>query len=109
MTFIPGKEAVLFSERIYLSSRRNLHTLVEGSILLFYESGETGSRVRGCGGAVLRQSVIDKRQLPENILRRGVIENSELGEITVNEKIAVTRFDNVMCFPAQFLCHGYET
>jgi len=100
MTFIPGKEAVLFSERIYLSSRRNLHTLVEGSILLFYESGGNGGAASVVVAArCLGSSVIDKRQLPENILRRGVIENSELGEITVNEKIAVTRFDNVMLLP----------
>ncbi|MFL6386919.1 MAG: GNAT family N-acetyltransferase [Terriglobales bacterium] len=100
MTFIPGKEAILFSERIYLSSPRNLHTLVEGSILLFYESGRNG----GAGSVIavarcLGSSVLEKGQLPQDILRRGVVENSELDEITVNENIAVTRFDNVMLLP----------
>jgi hypothetical protein len=47
----------------------------------------------------LGSSVIDKRQVPWSILRRGVVENDELNELTANEKIAVTRFDNVMLLP----------
>jgi predicted nucleic acid-binding protein/GNAT superfamily N-acetyltransferase len=100
MTFIPGKEAVLFSERIYLSSSRNLHTLIEGAILLFYESGRNGGRSALIAIArSLGTLVIGKQQVPPSILRRGVIENDELNELSANEKIAVTRFDNVMLLP----------
>jgi GNAT superfamily N-acetyltransferase len=100
MTFIPGKEAVLFSERVYLSSSRNLHTLMEGAILLFYESGgNAGASALIVTARCLGSHVIEKRQLPQTILRRGVIENDQLNELTANEKIAVTRFDNVMVLP----------
>jgi len=100
MTFIPGKEAVLFSERVYFSSSRNLHTLVEGAILLFYESGgNAGASAVIATARCLGSQVVEKQQLPQTILRRGVIENDQLNELTANEKIAVTRFDNVMVLP----------
>ena len=40
----------------------------------------------------------EKRAIPENLLRRGVIRGEELEQLTPNEKITVTRFDNVMVF-----------
>jgi GNAT superfamily N-acetyltransferase/predicted nucleic acid-binding protein len=100
MTFIPGKEAVLFSERIYLSSPRNLHILIEGTILLFYESGRNGGQAAVIAVArSLGTAVLDKAQIPPTILRRGVIESDDLDELTTNAKVAVTRFDNVMLLP----------
>lgn len=100
MTFIPSKEAVLFPERAYLSAPRNLHTLAEGSILLFYESGGSGGASAIFATARCRgTSIIDKDQLSQTILRRCVVDNDDLNEITGNEKVAVTRFDNVMLLP----------
>jgi GNAT superfamily N-acetyltransferase/predicted nucleic acid-binding protein len=100
MSFIPGKEAVLFSERVYLSSPRNVHTLAEGSILLFYESGGNGGATAVIATArCLGTQNVEKRDVPPNILRRGVIEDNELNGLTADEKIAVTRFDNVMLLP----------
>jgi GNAT superfamily N-acetyltransferase/predicted nucleic acid-binding protein len=100
MNLHPGKEAILFSERVYLSSSRNLNTLSEGTILFFYESG--GNRGRAAIFAAARSlgtTLVGKNHVPITILRRGVIENNDLNELTVDEKIAVTRFDNVMLFP----------
>lgn len=100
MALLPGKEAILFSERVYLSSSRNLNTLSEGTILFFYESG--GNRGRAAIFAAARSlgtTVVGKDHVPITILRRGVIENNDLNELSVDEKIAVTRFDNVMLFP----------
>jgi GNAT superfamily N-acetyltransferase/predicted nucleic acid-binding protein len=100
MSFIPGKEAVLFSERVYLSSTRNVHTLVEGAILLFYESGGSGGAAAIIAAArCLGTQIVAKRDVPPAVLRRGVIDTNELNELTAAEKIAVTRFDNVMLLP----------
>lgn len=102
MSFIPGKEAVLFSERVYLSSTRNVHTLVEGAILLFYESsGSSGAAAVIATARCLGTQVVEKRDVPPTILRRSVIDDEELGELTATEKIAVTRFDNVMLLPCK--------
>ncbi len=100
MSLHPGKEAILFAERVYLSSSRNLNTLGEGTILFFYESG--GNRGRAAIFAVARSlgtTLVGKDHVPITTLRRGVIEDNDLNELTVDEKIAVTRFDNVMLFP----------
>jgi GNAT superfamily N-acetyltransferase len=100
MTLLPGKEAILFSERVYLSSSRNLHTLSEGTILFFYESG--GTRGRAAIFAAARSvgtTIVEKNRVPATILRRGVVEDDDLNELSADEKIAITRFDNVMLFP----------
>jgi GNAT superfamily N-acetyltransferase len=100
LRLLPGKEAILFSERVYLSSSRNLNTLSEGTILFFYESG--GIRGRAAIFAAARSlgtTILAKDRVPMTVLRRGVIEDNDLNELSSDAKIAVTRFDNVMLFP----------
>jgi hypothetical protein len=99
LPLIPTTQAVLFSERIYLSSSRNLHTLPEGSILFFYESAKAGGRSAVIAAArAVESSVHEKRFLPAKLLERGVIQEQALEQLTSNDKITVTRFDNVMVF-----------
>jgi GNAT superfamily N-acetyltransferase/predicted nucleic acid-binding protein len=99
MSLTPKREASLFSERVYFSAARNARMLAPGTALLFYESGGDGGRA--CVTAVSRvlsTEVHAKTEVSELRLRHGVVDASRLDNLTSEESVAVTSFDNVIIF-----------
>ena len=99
LSLLPSKEAVMSSERVYFSSARNRVVLQEGRILIFYESGKDNGRSAAIAAArVLATEVVEKRSVSSTLLRKGVLEESQISELSSTDQIAVTRFDNVLVF-----------
>jgi ribosomal protein S18 acetylase RimI-like enzyme/predicted nucleic acid-binding protein len=99
MFLIPSPGAVLSSERVYYSSSKNARLLRSGVPLVFYESGRDHGRA--CAVAVCRvqETVIaSKAAISGQLLRHGVLDESEIEHLTADDKIAVTTFDNLMVF-----------
>ncbi len=76
-----------------------MSVVTEGSPLLFYESGTGGGQsaivaVARAVGVTLEM----KKTIPSNVERRGVLDKKALDRISATEKVAVTRFDNIMMF-----------
>jgi GNAT superfamily N-acetyltransferase/predicted nucleic acid-binding protein len=99
LSLLPSKEAVMCSERVYFSAARNRVVLQEGRILIFYESGKDNGRSAAIAAArVLATEVVEKRSVSSTLLRKGVLEESQIAALSSTEQIAVTRFDNVLVF-----------
>jgi GNAT superfamily N-acetyltransferase/predicted nucleic acid-binding protein len=99
MSLTPKREASLFSERVYFSAARNARILASGTALLFYESGGDGGRA--CVTAVSRvlsTEIHAKSEVSELRLRHGVVDASKLDNLTSDQSLAITSFDNVIIF-----------
>lgn len=99
MCLIPSPSAILSSERIYYSSTRNARLFRSGVPLVFYESGSEHGR--SCAIAVCRilETIIaSKPTISGQLLRHGVLDEGEIEQLTADDKIAVTTFDNLMIF-----------
>lgn len=97
LSLLPKREASLFSERIYFSASRNAILFKPGMPLLFYESGRAGgsASVTACA-RVVHTTVLKKIDISAHLLRHGVLESDDLEELTGNDSMCVTTFDNIM-------------
>lgn len=97
LSLLPKREASLFSERIYFSASRNANLFKAGMPLLFYESGRTGgsASVTACA-RVVQTTVLKKIDISAHLLRHGVLESDDLKQLTANDSMCVTNFDNIM-------------
>ncbi len=97
MSLLPRREALLFSERIYFSASRNANLFKAGVPLLFYESGRAGgsASVTACA-RVVKTTVLKKIDISSHLLRHGVLESDDLEQLTANDSMCVTTFDNIM-------------
>jgi len=97
MSLLPKREALLFSERIYFSASRNANLFKAGMPLLFYESGRAGgsASVTACA-RVVKTTVLKKIDISSHLLRHGVLESDDLEQLTANDSMCVTTFDNIM-------------
>lgn len=99
LSLTPKREASLFSERVYFSAARNSQIFMPGTPILFYESGGGGGRACAIAVArVVKTETHAKSQVPQQYLRHGVIDPEKLENLSSNEQIAVTSFDNVIIF-----------
>jgi GNAT superfamily N-acetyltransferase/predicted nucleic acid-binding protein len=97
MSLLPKREALLFSERIYFSASRNANLFKAGTPLLFYESGRDGGSAAAIACArVVKTTVLKKIDISSHLLRHGVLESDDLEQLTANDSICVTTFDNIM-------------
>lgn len=95
----PTREAALFSERVYFSTNRNSRVLRPNTALLFYESSGGGGRASAIALSRVRNTeVYTKKEISSEMLRHGVLDSSDLAELTASESVAVTTFDNVILF-----------
>jgi len=99
MPLLPSGKSVILPERVYFSSPRNESFFKRGWPLVFYESGS--GKGRSCAIAVARvieTVVVRKGDISASLLRYGVLEESQIEHLTVEDTIAVTTFDNIMLF-----------
>jgi GNAT superfamily N-acetyltransferase len=100
LSFLRPPEARLLHERVYFSSPRNESVLVEGTPILFYESGREGGRACVIAAArVLRSERIAKNAIMRKHSRRGVLGTGNLQRLTRTPTLAATTFDNLFLFP----------
>jgi len=99
-SFLEIREASLLNERAYICTPRAAKALERGTPLLFYESstGKGRSSVVAVGRSIASDIVL-KSELPASIVRRSVLEEKLLDQITVGDRVLTTRFDNVMRLP----------
>ena len=94
---LESPEATFLNERTYFSSPRTASIILEGSCLLFYESGKSGGQSAVVAVArVLRVTIELKELVSSASQRRGVLDVKSLKRLGSDEKIAVTRFDNLI-------------
>lgn len=101
LSLLPKQEASLLSERLYFSSTRNQRLLTPGTPIVFYESAKDKGRGAVIAMARAVQSTIAlKREIPDTLLREGVLDREEIGKIEdTEERVLVTRFDTVIEVP----------
>lgn len=99
MSLIPSPGAILSSERVYYSSSKNARLLRSAVPLVFYESGRDHGRACAVAVCRVRETVIaNKAAISGQLLRHGVLDEGEIEQLTSDDKIAVTTFDNLMVF-----------
>lgn len=104
MRLVPSRNAVLLSERVYYSSSRNVRLLKTGLPLVFYESGRDGGRSSAVAVCRIRETIVAaKAMISGQLLRYGVLDEADIEQLTVDDKIAVTTFDNLMVFQTPVL------
>lgn len=87
-------------ERIYYTASQNYRLFARGNVLLFYESGQTGRQAIVAVARALGARTIEKSQVPENTLSRGVLDKAEIENIGNKPTVTTVSFDNVMMLPA---------
>ena len=94
---LDSPEAMFLNERTYFSSPRTAPIISGGNCLLFYESGRSGGQSAVVAIArVVRVTVEPKQSVSFASQRRGVLDAKSLNRMGSDEKIAVTRFDNII-------------
>jgi GNAT superfamily N-acetyltransferase len=100
LSFLRPPEARLLRERVYFSSPKNESVLVEGTPIIFYESGQEGGRACVIAAArVLRSERVAKNSVMPKHSRRGVLGAGSLQSLTRTPTLAATTFDNLFLFP----------
>jgi GNAT superfamily N-acetyltransferase len=100
LSLLRPPEARLLHERVYFSSPKNESVLMEGTPILFYESGREGGRACVIAAArVLRTERIAKNAVMPKHSRRGVLGASNLQTLIRTPTLAATTFDNLFLFP----------
>jgi GNAT superfamily N-acetyltransferase len=98
-SLFPRKGVAILHERTYFCSPRSVNLFARGTIVVFYESGRNGGRQAATAIARVRDAtVVSKRRLAAEVLQTGVLDESELAEITSGEKVTALTFDNVIRF-----------
>jgi ribosomal protein S18 acetylase RimI-like enzyme/predicted nucleic acid-binding protein len=91
-------EAAFITRRAYFNSPRSARLLRPGLPILFYESLRSGGRGAVVAAArIVDATVLQKPQVSEEMLRRGVIEDVNL--FSSSSDVLMTVFDSVLCFP----------
>jgi GNAT superfamily N-acetyltransferase/predicted nucleic acid-binding protein len=95
----PRMEASLFSERVYYSSQRTASVLQPGTLLLFYESSQSGKpgAVIACA-RVIRAALAFRPDISEETRRRGVLSPAQIDKLGRCGPKNLTYFDNMMRF-----------
>lgn len=91
-------EASFLTRRTYFNSPRSARLLRSGSPILFYESVRSGGRGAIVAAArIVDATVVQKNQVPEEMLRRAVVEDVNL--LSSSTEVLATTFDNLLRFP----------
>jgi GNAT superfamily N-acetyltransferase/predicted nucleic acid-binding protein len=94
---LESPEVTFLNERTYFSSPRTASIILEGSCLLFYESGKGGGQSAVVAVArVVRVTIESRESVSSASQRRGVLDAKTLKRLGSDEKVAVTRFDNLI-------------
>lgn len=92
-------EATFLALRTYFNSPRTASLMRPGAPILFYESKRSGGRgAVVAAGRIVDATVMEKRQVPEELLRRAVVEDLDRVSAASSEVLATT-FDNLLRFP----------
>jgi ribosomal protein S18 acetylase RimI-like enzyme/predicted nucleic acid-binding protein len=93
-------EATFLALRTYFNSPRTAPLMRPGVPMLFYESKRSGGRGAViAAGRIVDATVMEKRQVPDDLLRRAVVEDLDHVSAASTEVLATT-FDNLLRFPA---------
>jgi hypothetical protein len=91
-------EASFLTRRTYLNSPRSANLLRPGLPILFYESVRSGGRGAIVAAArIVDATVVQKDQVPEEMLRRAVVE--DVNPLSSSTEVLATTFDNVLRLP----------
>ena len=92
-------EAAFVTRRTYFNSPRAATLMRPGVPMLFYESIRSGGRGAIVAAArIVDATVMAKEQVPEELLRRAVVEDLE--PLSASTDVLATSFDNLLRFPA---------
>jgi GNAT superfamily N-acetyltransferase len=92
-------EATFLALRTYFNSPRSASLMRPGSPILFYESKRSGGRgAVVAAGRIVDATVIEKQLVPEDLLRRAVVEDLDHVSASSTEVLATT-FDNLLRLP----------
>lgn len=91
-------EASFLTRRTYFNSPRSANLLRSGLPILFYESVRSGGRGAIVAAArIVDATVVQKNQVPEELLRRAVVE--DVNPLSASTEVLATTFDNLLRFP----------
>ncbi len=91
-------EAAFVARRTYFNSARTASLMRPGVPILFYESKRSGGRAMIVAVArIVDATVMDKRQVSTELLRRAVVEDLE--PMSTSTDVLATTFDNLLRFP----------
>ena len=96
---LDAPEVTFLIERTYFSSPRTASIISNGGCLLFYESAEAdGQSAVVAAARIVRVTGEPIRSVSLVSYRRGVLSPVQLEQMGSDEEVAVTAFDNLMCF-----------
>jgi acetyltransferase (GNAT) family protein len=90
-------EAAFVARRTYFNSPRTASLMRPGAPILFYESRRSGGRGIIAAARIADATVVDKRQVSDELLRRAVVEDLE--PLSASAEVLATTFDNLLRFP----------
>jgi hypothetical protein len=90
-------EAAFVAQRTYFNSPRTASLMLPGVPILFYESRRSGGRGIIAAARIADATVVDKRQVSDQLLRRAVVEDLE--PLSSSGEVLATTFDNLLRFP----------
>lgn len=91
-------EASFLTRRTYFNSPRRANLLRPGLPILFYESARSGGRGAIVAAArIVDATVVQKSQVPEEMLRRAVVE--DVNPMSSSAEVLATTFDNLLRLP----------
>ena len=90
-------EAAFVAQRTYFNSPRTASLMRPGVPILFYESKRSGGRGAIVAAArIVDATVMEKRQVPDDLLRRAVVEDLE--PMSASSDVLATTFDSLLRF-----------
>jgi hypothetical protein len=101
LSMLAAREAMLRTERVYISAPNTYRRMIPGRLMLFYESLDGDGR--GCVIAIARicgSRLVSKMEAIAKVKRRGVLDDRSLEQRSSSSMVTETSFDNIFLFSA---------
>jgi GNAT superfamily N-acetyltransferase/predicted nucleic acid-binding protein len=99
LSLLAAREAILRTERVYISAPSTYQRMMPGRLVLFYESLARDGR--GCVIAIARicgSRLVSKVEAISKVKRRGVLDDRALEQRSVSPTVTEISFDNIFLF-----------